>query len=296
MASSLAVPSPDVVRRATDKWLLAELSAGAGLQSPPTTVVERAEIAARASDLPTPAVIKPLRSKVAAAGGSPRGDGRRVESPSELRAAAMPGERLLVQPHLPVRSYRSPAWHGRGNWFARATVRAHPSTGVRRERVRRDNPSGHRAAGGANREIAAVYRLERDLPGAVHSLRRQALPHRLEPRIVGSLALPVATGLNLRAIWVDLLLGRRPGRQRRSRRDRFRSEEKDAVALLGAFARRQFREGSAGSFHGGEPCTPLSLGGCRSLGASPRSVVCNRLPVQGAGSYLVEPPTHVVNA
>jgi len=126
--------------------------------------------------------------------------------------------------------------------------------------------------------------------------RRQALPHRLEPRIVGSLALPVAAGLNLRAIWVDLLLGRRPGRQRRSRRDRFRSEEKDAVALLGAFARRQFREGSAGSFHGGEPCTPLSLGGCRSLGASPRSVVCNRLPVQGAGSYLVEPPTHVVNA
>lgn len=210
MASSLAVPSPDVVRRATDKWVLAELAAGAGLQSPPTTVVERAEIAARASDLPTPAVIKPLRSKVAAAGGSPRGDGRRVESPSELRAAAMPGERLLVQPPLPVRSYRSPAWHGRGNWFARATVRAHPSTGVRRERVRRDNPSGHRAAGGANREIAAVYRLERDLPGAVHSLRRQALPHRLEPRIVGSLALPVAAGLNLRAIWVDLLLGRRP--------------------------------------------------------------------------------------
>lgn len=79
--------------------VLAELAAGAGLQSPPTTVVERAEIAARASDLPTPAVIKPLRSKVAAAGGLQQVMVRRVESPAELRAAAaaMPGERLLVQ-------------------------------------------------------------------------------------------------------------------------------------------------------------------------------------------------------
>lgn len=163
MASSLAVPSPDVVCRATNKWVMAELAAGAGLQSPPTTVVERAEIAARASDLPPPGVIKPLRSKVAPAGGSPKGDGGRVESPSELRAAAMPGERLLVQPHLPVRSYRPPAWHGRGNWFAQAIVRAHLSTvcGVSAyaETIPRD-----RAAGGANCEIAAVYRLERDLP------------------------------------------------------------------------------------------------------------------------------------
>ncbi len=295
MASSLAVPSPDVVRHATDKWVLAELAAGAGLQSPPTTVVERAEIAARASDLPTPAVIKPLRSKVAAAGGSPRGDGRRVESPSELRA-----RRCRASARSSSRTCRSARIDRRrgmaGGTGLREPQCAHilpPVCGVSAyaETIPRD-----RAAGGANREIAAVYRLERDLPGAVHSLRRQALPHRLEPRIVGSLALPVAAGLNLRAIWVDLLLGRRPGRQRRSRRDRFRSEEKDAVALLGAFARRQFREGSAGSFHGGEPCTPLSLGGCRSLGASPRSVVCNRLPVQGAGSYPVEPPTHVVNA
>jgi hypothetical protein len=217
MASSLAVPSPDVVRRATDKWVLAELAAGAGLQSPPTTVVERAEIAARASDLPTPAVIKPLRSKVAAAGGSPRGDGRRVESPSELpprrcRASACSSSRTCRSARIDRRRGMA------GGTGLREPQCAHilpPVCGVSAyaETIPRD-----RAAGGANREIAAVYRLERDLPGAVHSLRRQALPHRLEPRIVGSLALPVAAGLNLRAIWVDLLLGRRPGRQRRSRR------------------------------------------------------------------------------
>lgn len=188
MASSLAVPSPDVVRHATDKWVLAELAAGAGLQSPPTTVVERAEIAARASDLPTPAVIKPLRSKVAAAGGSPRGDGRRVESPSELRA-----RRCRASARSSSRTCRSARIDRRrgmaGGTGLREPQCAHilpPVCGVSAyaETIPRD-----RAAGGANREIAAVYRLERDLPGAVHSLRRQALPHRLEPpdrRIAGT--------------------------------------------------------------------------------------------------------------
>jgi len=57
------------------------------------------------------------------------------------------------------------------------------------------------------------------------------------PRIYGSLALAIASGLNLPAIWVDLLLGREvnPGAYRTG--VRYRVEENDYRALLRTFRR-----------------------------------------------------------
>jgi len=53
----------------------------------------------------------------------------------------------------------------------------------------------------------------------------------LNPRIYGSLALAVAAGLNLPAIWVDLLFGRRPSVGGYRAGIHFRQEEHDGRAL-----------------------------------------------------------------
>lgn len=247
---ALAVPAPDVVRRATDKWVLAGLTARAGLRSPSTTVVERAEIAARASDLPYPAVIKPLRSKVAVAGGGLRRVMvQRVESPAELRAAAasMPGERLLVQPHVagPLLSVAGVAWQGELVCASHQVARRiyPPVCGVSAyaETIPRDPELEERIAR-LLRSIgwSGIFQAQFIRSGDTHYLID------LNPRIFGSLALPVAAGLNLPAIWVDLLLGGRPAVNSYRVGTRYRAEEKDAGALLGAFARGQFRVGFGG--------------------------------------------------
>ena len=61
------------------------------------------------------------------------------------------------------------------------------------------------------------------------------------PRIYGTLALPVAAGLNLPAIWVERLLGGAAAFDGYAAGVRFRSEEKEGLAALAALRRRDWR-------------------------------------------------------
>jgi hypothetical protein len=70
----------------------------------------------------------------------------------------------------------------------------------------------------------------------IHSASKQYLID-FNPRIYGSLALAVAAGMNLPAIWVELLLGRSPVVPGYQVDVGYRSEERDIRAMLTALAR-----------------------------------------------------------
>jgi hypothetical protein len=61
------------------------------------------------------------------------------------------------------------------------------------------------------------------------------------PRIYGSLALAVAAGANLPAVWVDLLLGREPRRTQPQVGVHFRAEPRELGLLAAAVAERDVR-------------------------------------------------------
>ena len=63
----------------------------------------------------------------------------------------------------------------------------------------------------------------------------------LNPRIYGSLALAVAAGLNLPAIWIDLLLGKEPRLGDYRVGMCFRQEENDVRALTWMLMNGQFK-------------------------------------------------------
>jgi predicted ATP-grasp superfamily ATP-dependent carboligase len=63
----------------------------------------------------------------------------------------------------------------------------------------------------------------------------------INPRIYGSLALVIAAGLNLPAIWADLLLGKRPRVGAYRAGARFRSEERDLATLAASVKARDWR-------------------------------------------------------
>ena len=95
----LGVPPREVVERAVDKSLLAELSAQAGLKVPETRVVDSSGV----DGIAYPAVVKPVTSSRSGRRrrSSSAGCGRST-SAADLRAAldGMPGESVLVQPFL----------------------------------------------------------------------------------------------------------------------------------------------------------------------------------------------------
>ena len=94
----LGVPPREVVERAVDKSLLAQLSAEAGLKVPETRTVERADV----DGIAYPAVVKPVTSSVRVDDTVRLGWVRKIGTAAELKAALewMPGDALLVQPFL----------------------------------------------------------------------------------------------------------------------------------------------------------------------------------------------------
>ena len=226
--------------RATDKRLLAELAREAGLETPPTIEVSGVEV--DHEQIALPAVVKPLRS-VDSAPGSALHQGRvtRVETSAELRTAltaAPEGAARLVQPWIAgtLAAICGVAWRGE---IVCAVHQRSPRIWPPRRGITSYAIS---VPADADRE-SAVARLVRSMDwsgvfGAQFILAgERAYLIDFNPRIYGSIALAIASGLDLPTIWADLLLGRpvSPGGYRSG--VRYRVEEDDYRALWWAFRR-----------------------------------------------------------
>jgi predicted ATP-grasp superfamily ATP-dependent carboligase len=231
----LGVPPREVVERAVDKGLLAQLANRVGLLVPETQAVARSDL----DGMAYPVVVKPVSSSVEVGGGGRRlGLVRRIDTPAELRAALewMPGDSLLVQPFLEgsLAAACGVFWDGRLLCAEHQVARRiwPPECGVSSYAV----------------TVPPDPELEEKIAALLQAIGWQGMfelqfirrPEGeyvidLNTRFYGSLALAVRSGLNLPAIWVDLLLGREPRIGRYRPGVRYRSEQRDARAIVHAF-------------------------------------------------------------
>jgi predicted ATP-grasp superfamily ATP-dependent carboligase len=237
---AIGCPPRDTVRRATDKRSVNEAAERAGLQVPPT--------ARPTAGTAYPAVVKPARSEHTAPDGRLRHlDVCLVTDETELRAALarMPGE-VLVQPYLraPIRTVNGVAWGGELVACVHQCADRiwRPDCGVlsAAHTVPPDPDLEHRGA-----------RLLADLRWSgifnMQFLQHDGAPLLIDlnPRPYQSLALAIAAGVNLPAIWVDLLLGRSPRINSYRAGVRWRHLRDDLLAILAA-ARSADRRAATG--------------------------------------------------
>jgi carbamoylphosphate synthase large subunit len=234
---------PGALDRATDKSLLAALAAEVGLDVPET-------VDARSGSVGFPAILKPAASVSTAGDGTLRsGEATRVASQDELDAelARLPeDEAWLLQPYVEgtLAAICGVVWEGR---LVCASHQLSP----------RIWPPGRGISAFAvtvepdrDREAAVARLLERIGGSGVFGLQLilaggRAYAIDLNPRIYGSLALAIAAGQNLPAIWVDLLLGREPDVRPYEVGVGYRVEEDDLRAILAAA-----RAGDPGALRG----------------------------------------------
>jgi predicted ATP-grasp superfamily ATP-dependent carboligase len=239
---------PETVRRATDKSQLAWLGSEAGLPAPPSRIISVDDM--RNGSVSYPSVMKPLRTVSAGADGRLISVGvRRIENSSDLRGAieSMPGTRWLVQPYLAgdLEAAVGVAWQGQVVCAAyQVAERVYPQyCGVSAYARTIAAPPG------VPRQIGRLIELL-DWSGMfqVQMLNtaegRYVIDVNLRP--YGSLALAVAAGLNLPTIWTDLLLGRPVNPSGYQVGVRYRSEERDAGALMSAILRGRWRAAASG--------------------------------------------------
>lgn len=216
------------VRDLLDKSELAPLAAAAGIATPESTrFADPSALDAAADGLPYPVVLKPLRSVWRP---------YRVGSAEELRAAPPPSGPLLVQPYLDgtLRAVGGVVWRGE-------LVAA-----VHQRYLRTWPPS----AGGASCAVSVTPdedledKLVRLLGGRDGIFMAQLVDDvllDLNPRVYGSLPLAVAAGVNLPAIYCDLVRGARVERSRGRPGVVFRWTEGDVRHVMS-----QVRGGSMG--------------------------------------------------
>lgn len=231
---TLAVPPRESVERATNKALLPELAAHVGLRTPPTLKLARGDSMAMGTvDVPT--FVKPLRSWIRNPDGTlSQYSAHRVPTDKIQQALDnFPNGEALIQPYVSgtLCSVSGVAWEGELICaLHQDSLRVWPVlAGV----------SSYAKTVPPNVELEqAVSRLLQVIawsgPFQVQFIRSpdgECYLLDLNPRIYGSLALAVGAGLNLPAIWVDLLLGRRPQVDGYHVGVHFRQEEKDMRAL-----------------------------------------------------------------
>jgi predicted ATP-grasp superfamily ATP-dependent carboligase len=242
-AVTLGVCKPETVRWVTEKAALAEHASAAGLMTPPTAVVPAANIDSEETSFP--AVIKPLRSEMLVRGVFRHTSARRIETSTELRSAVedLPGCVGLVQPYLPGRLIAVSGIF----WDGEMICAVHHSSS-------RTWPVDCGTISYAE-TVAPDRKLERAAARLLLSFGWRGLFQLqfiesggqmylidLNPRIYTPLALAVAAGVNLPAIWVDLLLGREPSSIDGYRVGvRYRHEEHDPRSLLAALKKRRIR-------------------------------------------------------
>jgi predicted ATP-grasp superfamily ATP-dependent carboligase len=231
--------SPETaLRRATDKTALALLSLRAGLDVPPTRILD--VDSPLEDDVTFPAMVKPLRSELYTHGRLRRFEAKRVENRPELDHAlrALPDGVGLVQPYIEGRliSVNGVSFEGELHGANQHVVhRVWPDRCgqcVFAETIPMD-PGRERATAAFMGELdwSGVFNLqliERD--GCDYVID-------LNPRFYVSLTLAVKAGVNLPAIWACLLLGLpfEPGEFRPGMR--FRQEKGDPRAIAAELRR-----------------------------------------------------------
>jgi predicted ATP-grasp superfamily ATP-dependent carboligase len=231
-----AVSSP-IVERATDKLALLELAAAAGLAVPESMRANRRQLEQGAQTIHFPALLKPRWSETrVGAAGLEYVMARRVRSQDELRTKLerLPGDEWIIQRHVRGRlgAICGVAWEGRLICAVhQVALRTYPD----------DGPSAYAVT------VAPDLRLQEKVARLlelmnwsgifqaqfIHSGSERYLID-FNPRTYGSLALAVAAGMNLPAIWVELLLGREPLIRGYRLGVGYRSEERDIRAMLTA--------------------------------------------------------------
>jgi predicted ATP-grasp superfamily ATP-dependent carboligase len=230
----LGAPSRQSVEWATDKELLTELSTTAKLQTPPTIRITRGDTEL-VGKFGFPAVLKPLRSQTRNLDGTVSARSARCVLAEQAEAAAnnLPDEGALVQPYIPGRliSISGVAWTGElvcALHQISTRVWPMPCGGSAYAETIPPDDELERGVGRLLRSIgwSGLFQAQfiRDKRGEHYLID-------LNARVYGSLTVAVAAGLNLPAIWVDLLLGRQCQLGGYRIGTRFRHEEKDVRAL-----------------------------------------------------------------
>jgi predicted ATP-grasp superfamily ATP-dependent carboligase len=228
---ALGAPSRESVDQATDKALLTELAAAAGLRTPPTESIRGGEAV---NGVGYPAIVKPLRSRVQNPDGTMSAYSAHYVSDGQIERAldSLKGGGL-VQPYIPgvLVGVAGVSWEGELVCaLHQASVRIWPMPvgGSAYAKTIAPNPELEQGVGRLLRTIgwSGLFQVQ-----FIRDSRGEHFLIDLNARIYGSLALATAAGLNLPQIWVDLLLGRPPGVGGYRIGVGFRQEENDARAL-----------------------------------------------------------------
>jgi predicted ATP-grasp superfamily ATP-dependent carboligase len=235
------------LERGVNKDTLGALAAGAGLPTPESIECPTAEDARRAAaDLGYPVVLKPVRT---ARGATAVPRKALVAADAATMTALLPlfGMPVLVQRycHAPVISFAGVCADGRLLGVAASRYRrmwfpdggsASLSESIRADR---DLTARVEALVGSAR-IQGIFELELlELGGGRHA----AID--LNPRIYGSMALAIAAGANLPAVWVRWLLGETPAWCEARPGVRYRWEDAELRHLLWQARRGRLRAASA---------------------------------------------------
>ena len=229
---ALGTPSRESVDQATDKTLLTELAAAAGLRTPPTESIRGGEAV---NGVGYPAIVKPLRSRVQNPDGTMTAYSAHYVSDGQIEQAldSLGGGEGLVQPYIPgvLVGVAGVSWGGELVCaLHQASVRIWPMPvgGSAYAETIAPNAELEQGVGRLLRRIgwSGLFQVQ-----FIRDSRGDHFLIDLNPRIYGTLALATAAGLNLPQIWVDLLLGRRPKVGGYRIGVGFRQEEKDARAL-----------------------------------------------------------------
>lgn len=211
----LAAPARERVELATDKDRVLTIAQDCGLMVPRARGGTAQELRAQAEQVEYPAVLKATRSRLQLPGDRlVRTQAQKVHNPEELRQAlaTLPGAEWILQPWLPGELLAVGGAAHEGELIATVHQRAirtwPPEMGFScfAQAVPRDCELEQ----GVRRLIA---RLEWSGLFQLQLMRdAQGIPHAIDfnPRAYGSLALALAAGVNLSALWAASVLGDDP--------------------------------------------------------------------------------------